>query len=182
MISIEKSKKVVGVGLAVVALSMSGAGAATAAPQPKPPPAPRASGIPCFPGTSQAFTVDVFTVVDKEKVTTTTKANGDVVIVTTGKLVLRFKSNTTGKDVVKDVSGSTTEIDHTDGSILFTGTGSNWFGIGPNGQIATGEPGLVFTRGEVALTVVNGTVATFALKGRQQNGCAILSEQRKTHT
>ena len=176
MICAKKFKKTVGVSLAVVALSISGAEAATAAPQP--PPVPRATGIPCFPSTSRSFTVDVFTVVDKEKVTTTTTANGDVVTSTTGKLVLRFKNHTTGRDIVKNVSGSTTEIDHTDGSVLFKGTGNNWFGFGPHGQKNTGEPGLVFTSGEVAVTIVNGTAQTFSLEGHQENGCAILSGHR----
>ena len=129
----------------------------------------------CFPNTSKAFTVNVFAVENKEKVTTTTSANGDVVIRTTGKLVLKFQNATTGKAIVRNVSGPTTETIHPDGSILFEGAGNNWFGIGPQGQANTGEPGLVFTSGNVTVTVANRTVQTFSLKGHQENGCALLS-------
>jgi hypothetical protein len=178
----KKSKLAIGAVTALALLSAPAA-AATAAPQ-------RtdvdnlplfASGIPCFPNNpSRTFTVDAFQVANKEKVTTTTLANGDVVIRTTGKLVLLFQNHTTGKSIVKDVSGSTTETDYptTPAIIRFVGTGNNWFGFGPGGQANTGEPGLVFTSGKVVVKIVGNTAQSLSLDGHQENGCALLSPRR----
>jgi hypothetical protein len=89
--------------------------------------------------------------------------------------VLSFTNDSTGYSIVRNVSGPTTETDFPDGSETFIGRGVNWFGFGPNGQAATGEPGLVFTSGLVAIRAgANGL--SFSLKGTQVNGCTLLSQ------
>ena len=164
---------------AITALTLLGApaaaDAAAAAPQRTAADNQLIADPPCFPNTPSSFNVAVNTVTNNEKSTTTTLADGTTVVTTTGKLVLSFTNETTGKTIVKNVSGPTTMTTHPDGSGVFQGTGNNWLGFGPNGQKNTGEPGLVFTSGQVTVTFASGTAQTFSLNGHQDNGCALLS-------
>lgn len=174
--------------VAAAALALVGvpatAGAATADPPWMPvtnplnnptPGAPPNSPIILSAGHICAFAVDIAVVTNNEVQQVTPLPDKDTVTKKKGNLVLSFKNDATGKAIVENVSGPTTETDSPDGSGTFQGEGPNWLGFGPHGRAKTGEPGLVFTSGQVTVTFANGTAQTFSLKGTQENGCALLS-------
>jgi hypothetical protein len=114
--------------------------------------------------------------------TTTTLPDGSTVVRITGNLVQKMTNESTGKSVVVNVSGPTTDITSPDGTHdTFVGTGRNLFIFGRGGQRNTGEPPVVLTSGRVAATVtINtatgvGTAQTFRLRGRQDNVCELLA-------
>ena len=133
------------------------------------------------------FPIDITVVKNKETAieTVVTKKDGTPVsdtTLTSGPLVLTFTNhNDTSKSFTRDLSGTT--LDVTKGlNDTFVGTGNNWEGIGPTGQVKTGEPGLVISHGLIKLTITIdpgpppvGTVQTFSVHGTQENGCALLS-------
>jgi hypothetical protein len=121
------------------------------------------------------FPIDIGVVTNNEYQDVTNLPDGTTITSITGNLVLSFTNDSTGYSIVRNVSGPTTETDHTDGSVTFVGRGPNWFGIGQTGQADTGEPGLVFTSGLVTLQVASGAVQTFSLSGTQVNGCSLLA-------
>jgi hypothetical protein len=122
-----------------------------------------------------AFPVDVGIVSNNEYQDVTTLADGTTITKITGRLVESFRNDVTGKTIVRNVSGPTTETDYPDGTATFVGRGNNFFGFGPHSQANTGEPGLVFTSGRVVLSIAGGFVTSFSLSGKQDNGCALLS-------
>ncbi len=157
----------------------------------------------CFPNTPAAFDVTVSTVVSKQ--TTTTISDGTPIPggyvaqsdppnypnVTTGLLVQTFTNEKTGKSITRNVSGPnwfTYDPTPTVPGALATGT---YVTTGPNAQLfgpmseaalaAAGihEPTLVFEKGLLVMhfvVVSSGPyVTSFSLKGRQQNGCALLA-------
>jgi hypothetical protein len=182
---IKMRKLIIGTIMAVALLGLPAAAeAATAAPLARTPVTdPLHSGSPngpiMLPATRCAFPVDIAVVTNNEFQDVTTLADGTTVTKITGNLVLSFKNDTTGKTIVKNVSGPTTTTTNPDDSSTFQGGGPNWLTFGPIGQANTGEPGLVFTSGLVTVTskIVNGlrTAQSFSLNGHQDNGCALLS-------
>jgi hypothetical protein len=128
-----------------------------------------------LPASLCGFPIDVGVVTNNEYQDVTTLADGTTITNITGNLVLSFTNEVTGKSIVRNVSGPTTETDHPDGSETFVGEGPNWFGFGPLSQANTGEPGLVFTSGRATLQISDNVVQTFSLSGTQINGCALLS-------
>ena len=128
-----------------------------------------------LPANRCAFPVDVGVVSNNEYQVVTTLADGTTITKITGHLVLSFTNTVTGFTIVRNVSGPTTETDYPDGSATFVGFGENWFGFGPTSQHNTGEPGLVFTSGQVVLDIAGGFVTTFSLDGEQVNGCELLA-------
>src|SRR5690349_6968932 len=113
------------------------------------------------------FPIHVDVVTNNEYQDVTTLADGTTITNITGNLVLSFTNSGTGKSIVRNVSGPTTETDHPDGTGTLVGRGPNWFGFGPGSQTHTGEPGLVFTSGLATLQFANGVVTRFSLSGRQ---------------
>jgi len=122
------------------------------------------------------FPIEVAVVSNNECQDVVTLADGTTITRITGRLVLSFTNNDTGFTIVRNVSGPTTETDHPDGTATFVGEGENWFGFGPRSQANTGEPGLVFTSGLVALQIAGGAVISFSLNGTQVNGCELLND------
>jgi hypothetical protein len=157
----------------------------------------------CYPGTSAAFNVSFSSVVDDQ--TTTTLADGTPIPggyvaqsdppyypnVTSGLLVQTFTNDTTGKSIVRDVSGPswfTYDPSPTlpgalaTGTYVATGTTAQLFG--PMSEAALDalgihEPTLVFATGllvmRFAVDQSGAYVTSFSLKGTQQNGCALLA-------
>jgi hypothetical protein len=158
----------------------------------------------CYLGTPRAFNVEVTTVVNDQTTTTLangTPIPGGLVAqsdppyypnVTSGLLVQTFVNETTGKSITRNVSGTNwftyDQTPKVPGD-LATGT---YVTVGPNAQLfgplsqaalsaaGTPEPMLVFTNGLLVMHfVIPSTglpnVTSFALKGTQQNGCALLS-------
>jgi hypothetical protein len=125
------------------------------------------------------FAVLVTPIFDNEMLTETTLADGTIIDEITGRLVNSFTNVATGKTIVRNVSGPNTTTIRPDGTLTLVGTGRNWFGIGPQGQANTQEPGLVVTSGRVVvnvdLTARPPTVTGFGLDGTQENLCAILA-------
>jgi hypothetical protein len=121
------------------------------------------------------FPIDVKVVSNKEYQDVVTLADETTVTRIRGKLVLSFTNTLTGFTITRQVSGPTTETDHSDGSGIFVGEGQNWFTFGPNSQANTGEPGLFFTNGLVVIEFGGGTVTSFSLQGTQINGCDLLA-------
>ncbi len=175
---------------AVAAAALLGAPAAAgaAAADPPPPwmpvtdPTHSGSNVPNSTNTLPAghfcplFAVDVAVVTNNEFEQVTTLANKDTVTKIRGNLVLSFKNDTSGKTLDENVSGPTTETDSPDGSSgTFQGEGPNWFAFGPKGRANTGEPALVFTKGQVTTSFADGATQAFSLNGTQENGCALLS-------
>lgn len=157
----------------------------------------------CYPSTSAAFTVTFATVVSKQ--VTMTLADGTPVPggfvaqsdppyypnVTSGLLVQSFTNETTGKTIVRNVSGpSWFTYDPTPtvpgalatGTYVATGTTAQLFGPASETALdAAGihEPTLVFESGLLVMRFViaqsGAYVTSFSLNGRQQDGCALLS-------
>lgn len=158
----------------------------------------------CYPGTSSAFNISNSDVVNEE--VTTTLADGTPIPggfvaqsdppsypnVTSGPLVESFSNETTGKTIVRNVSGSsyftydpTPKVAGALATGTFVATGNTFQLFGPNSEAAlqaagTPEPTLVFTSGLLVMRFVvepdgNAYVTSFSLRGTQQNGCALLS-------
>jgi hypothetical protein len=157
----------------------------------------------CYPNTPAAFNVAVSNVVDKQ--TTTTLNDGTPIPggfvaqsdppnypnVTSGQLVQTFTNETTGKSVTRNVSAPswfTYDPAPTVPGALATGTyvttGNNAQLFGPMSEAALRaagihEPTLVFESGLLVMRfVVVSTgpyVTSFSLRGKQQNGCALLA-------
>ena len=128
-----------------------------------------------LPANRCGFPIDVGIEANNEYQTVVTMADGTVVTHITGHLVLSFTNTVTGRRIVQNVSGPTTETDHPDGTITFVGEGSNWFAFGPLSQANTGEPGLIFTNGLVVLQIDPPAVTDFSLHGHEINGCDLLA-------
>jgi len=122
--------------------------------------------------------INVQVVVSKEYMDTTTYANGTTLTLVKGPYVLRFTNNRTGQTVVRDVGGSTATTVYPSQLGTELGTGNNVWMFGPQSQINTREPGLVFTSGPVAikfnLNLSPPQATGFSLLGTQVNGCALL--------
>ena len=127
-----------------------------------------------LPANRCAFPVHVEVVSNNEYQVVTTLADGTTITNITGHLVLSFTNTVTGFTIVRNVSGPTTETDYPDGSGTFVRHGENWWGFGPTSQHNTGEPGLVFTSGQVVLDIAGGAVTSFSLSGKLVNGCELL--------
>jgi hypothetical protein len=176
---------IIGAVTAVALLGAPAAAGAAVAPRSTPVTDPLGSGSPngsiTLPaGHNCTFAVGIAVVANNELQDVTKLADGSTVIKVSGKLVLNFKNDTTGKTIKEDVSGTTTRIVNADRSGgTFKGEGPNWLAFGPHGQAKTGEPGLVFISGlaTVKFAAVKKvlTVQTFSLNGSQQNGCTLLS-------
>lgn len=128
-----------------------------------------------LPANRCGFPIDVGIDANNEYQTVVTMADGTVVTHITGHLVLSFTHQVTGRRIVQNVSGPSTETDHPDGTITFVGQGLSWFAFGPRSQGNTGEPGLIFTSGLVVLQITGGAVTDFSLDGHEINGCDLLT-------
>lgn len=126
----------------------------------------------------ESFAVDVGVISNNEHQEITTLADGTTVTRIRGNLVLSFKNDATGKIITRDVGGPTTTIVHPDGTGTEVGTGSNWWGFGPNSKANTHEPGLVFTSGLVVLEFTGNVVTRFTLAGRQVDACDLLAKAK----
>jgi hypothetical protein len=165
--------------------------------------ADQAVAYTCNPDTSSAFTVTLGTVASNQ--VTTTLADGTPIPggfvaqsdppfypnVTSGLLVQSFTNGTTGKTIVRNVSGPswfTYDPAPTVPGALATGTyvaaGTTAQLFGPLSQTALAaagihEPTLVFESGLLVMHFVvaqsGAYVTSFSLNGRQQDGCALLS-------
>ena len=125
------------------------------------------------------FDVHVGVVANEEFQEVTTLADGTTITRITGKLVLSFTNDATGKTIVRNVSGATTKTAHpetSDHPVTGTevGADNNWWGFGPKSRANTGEPGLVFTSGPVELQFTGNVVTRSSVFGSQVNGCALL--------
>jgi hypothetical protein len=163
----------------------------------------QATPYTCYPDTSSAFTVTVGTVVNDQ--VTTTLADGTPIPggfvaqsdppfypdVSSGLLVQTFTNGTTGKTIVRNVSGPswftydpapTVPGALATGTFVATGTTAQLFGpLSDTALEAVGihEPTLIFESGLLVMHFVvaqsGAYVTSFSLNGRQQNGCALLS-------
>lgn len=120
------------------------------------------------------FPIDVGVVLNNEFQDVVTLDDGTQITHITGNLVLSFTNTDTGFTITRELSGPTTRTEYPNGTGVFVGEGLNWFGFGPNSQKNTGQPGIVFTRGLVTLTFNGNVINSFALKGKQENGCNLL--------
>jgi len=122
------------------------------------------------------FPISVGVVSDREYVIHDTfLADGTQIQRITGELVLSFTNTTSGKKtVIENVSGPSTSTFAPDGSGSFHGQGRSWLSFGPRGQANTGEPGLVFTDGDVVVGFSGNVATSFSLSGTQADGCALL--------
>lgn len=157
----------------------------------------------CYPGTPFSFNVTFSTLVNTQ--VTTTLADGTPIPggfrahsdppffpnVTTGLLVQSFTNETTGKTIVRNVSGPNWFTYDpapvvagalATGTFIATGTTGQLFG--PMSQAALEaagihEPTLAFPTGllvmRFVITQTGAYVTSFSLKGRQQDGCALLA-------
>lgn len=125
------------------------------------------------------FDIDVGVIVNDERQDVTKRGDGTTITRVKGALVLSFTNHTTGKTIVRNLSGPTTTIAHTDTNGVVTGvetgTGNSWWGFGPSSKANTHEPGLVFTTGLVVLDFTGNIVNRFSLVGHQINGCDLLA-------
>lgn len=127
------------------------------------------------------FPIDIAAVTNNEFQDVTTLPDGTTITNITGNLVVSFTNDNTGKTIVRNVSGPTTETDHFDnqGNLVggtFVGRGTNFNTFGPTSQANTGEPGLVFSSGKFTVQFDSHHIAlSFSLSGTQENGCALLS-------
>ena len=141
--------------------------------------------VPFTPGTLPAnrcgFAIYIAAVTNNEFQDVTILSDGTTITKITGHLVVSFTNDVTGKTIVRNVSGPTTETHHFDkqGNLVggtFVGTGNNFNTFRPTSQTNTGEPGLVFSSGRFTLQFDSNRVAlSFSLSGTQVNGCALLS-------
>jgi hypothetical protein len=121
------------------------------------------------------FPISVDVVTNNEFQTVETVGSVDTTKIT-GNLVLKFTNQTTGKTITKNLSGPTVDVfDNATGVDHFTGGGNNFEFFGTRSRTNTGEPGLVFTNGNVTVDATQGTVTSFVLHGHQENGCSLLS-------
>jgi hypothetical protein len=121
------------------------------------------------------FDVDINVIENNEFATTTTFADGTTVTSVAGRFVESYTNVSTGKAIIRNVSGPTTTTARPDGTATFVGGGSNRLIFGPRGRINTREPPLVITSGHVVVTF-DGNVATgFSLSGDQENLCQTLA-------
>jgi hypothetical protein len=157
----------------------------------------------CYPNTPAAFNVSTSNVVDKQ--VTTTLADGTPIpggfvaqsdppyypTKTSGLLVSSFTNETTGKTIVRNVSGPnwftydpTPRVPGALATGTYVTTGTNAQLFGPMSEAAlqaagTSEPALVFTTGilvmRFAIDASGPYVTSFSLHGTQQNGCALLA-------
>jgi hypothetical protein len=139
-------------------------------------PDPFVNGTDPAPQFCSTDSINIDSVVNKEVMDTTTFPDGTTVIRVKGQLVVSFTNATTLKKVVRDESGSTVTVVFPDQLGTEWSTGDNFWGFGPQSQIDTGEPGLVFTHGPVAIDFNGntGTATGFTLLGTQVNACALL--------
>lgn len=168
--------------------------------------ADQAVAYTCYPDTSSAFNVTLGTLVNKQ--VTTTLADGTAIPgglvaqsdppfypnVTTGQLVQSFTNETTGKTIVRNVSGPgwftydpapTVPGALATGTFVATGTTGQLFGpMSEAAMDAAGihEPTLVFESGLLVMRFViaqtGAYVTSFSLSGQQQDGCAQLAATR----
>jgi hypothetical protein len=157
----------------------------------------------CYPDTPAAFNVSNSDVVNKQA--TTTLADGTPIpggfvaqsdppyypSMTSGPLVESFTNESTGKTIVRNVSGPnwfTYDPAPKVPGALATGTyvttGTTYQLFGPMSEAALqaagiSEPTLIFTTGllvmRFAIDQSGAYVTSFSLHGTQQNGCALLS-------
>jgi hypothetical protein len=157
----------------------------------------------CYPNTPFAFSITNSDVVNKE--VTTTLADGTPIPggftaqsdppyypnMTKGPLVESFTNNTTGKTIVRNVSGPnwftydpTPKIPGALATGTYVATGVTYQLFGPMSEAAlkaagTPEPTLVFTSGllvmHFAVDQSGPYVTSFSLHGTQQDGCALLA-------
>jgi hypothetical protein len=142
-------------------------------------PAQAREPVPFPPGTLPAnrcgFPVDIVAITNNEYQEVTMLADGTTITRITGRLVVSYTNDVTGTTIVRNVSGPTTETDHSDGTSTFVGRGNNVWTFGPVSQANTGEPGLVFTSGLAVVDVAGGFATGFSISGNQINGCALLA-------
>lgn len=157
----------------------------------------------CYPNTPAAFSVSSTDVVNKQ--VTTTLADGTPIpggfvaqsdppyypTKTSGLLVDSFTNETTGKTIVRNVSGPnwftydpTPQLPGALATGTYVTTGTNAQLFGPMSEAALqaagiSEPTLVFTTGilvmHFAIDASGAYVTSFSLHGTQQNGCALLA-------
>jgi hypothetical protein len=175
-------KLIIGAVTAAALLGAPAVAGAATAPSPSHTPVTdplhsgKANGSVTVPaGQSCKFAVGIAVVANNRFQDVTPLPDKSMLIKITGKLVLSFKNDTTGKTIQENVGGPTTETVSPNGSGAFQVTGPNWLAFGPTGQKKTGEPGLVFFQGLVTVTFANGTPQKFSLNGTQENGCTLLS-------
>lgn len=163
----------------------------------------QATAFTCYPGTAKAFDYTSTAVVDEQATTTlpdgTRLPAGYVAqsdppyhpTKTSGRLVDAFTNLSTQRVIRRNDSATswfTYDPAPTVPGALATGTyisaGSNAESFGPKSLAAlkaagTPEPTLVFVRGLLVMRFVIDAegpyVTSFALKGTEQNGCALLS-------
>jgi hypothetical protein len=163
----------------------------------------QAATYTCYPNPHFSFNVTFSTVLNKQ-VTTTLKDGARIpggfvaqsdppyyANVTSGSLVQSFTNETTGKTIVRNVSGpSWFTYDPTPkvpgalatGTYVATGTTAQLFGPMSEAALAAAgihEPTLAFVSGLLVMRFVVAStgpyVTSFSLNGTQQNGCALLS-------
>jgi len=119
--------------------------------------APSSLGPACnyHAGFAATDVITVTVVTNLRQESKTTSPGGVKTTTSQGELFLTFAHlNASGaliKAVTEDVGGPTTVTGYPDGRGLFEGTGKNWLSFGPRGRANTGQPGLVFTDGPVAV-------------------------------
>ncbi|MFL5861720.1 MAG: hypothetical protein ACJ780_13200 [Solirubrobacteraceae bacterium] len=148
-------------------------------------PAQAREPVPFTPGTVNAnrcgFPIFVAPVTNNEYQNVTTLADGSTITQVTGKLVVSFTNENTGKAIVRDVSGPTTTTSSPDGTGTTVGEGNNWWTVGPVSQGFIHEPGLLFTTGRVVFvfSLMPGidfpVASSYSLSGAEVNGCAMLA-------
>lgn len=167
-----RNRLLAGVGVAVVTLgSVLSSTAATAAPQGTEP----VSIEDALPPVLCGFPISIDVVANSAFKTTQNLADGSTVTNTHGNLVLTFTNEVNGKSFTRNVSGPSTATTRPDNTSTYEGAGTSWFGLGPGGQRNTSLPGLIITSGKVNVQITGNTVQTLTVRGKVENGCALLS-------
>jgi hypothetical protein len=122
------------------------------------------------------FPIHVGIVSDNEYIIhDTVQADGTEILRITGKLVMSFTNENTGKSIVENTSGPGTITLPPDGSFVEAAEGNGAFPFDASDQASIGEPGLVFYSGHLVVTYPpTGAAQSFKLSGTQTNACALL--------
>jgi hypothetical protein len=128
-----------------------------------------AAGLAC------SFEVASHPLINNEFTTTfPAEANGDVVVLITGRLVERITNVSTGKSITVNISGPEIVVLHSDGSVTLTALGSSFLILFPT-DITPGPAFLINSGRYVATFSAGGQETVLSQSGTQFDVCAALS-------
>jgi hypothetical protein len=128
-----------------------------------------AAGLAC------SFEVAAQPVINNEVTTTfPAQANGDVLVIITGRLVEQVTNVATGKSITVNISGPEKVVLHPDGSVTLTALGSSFLILFPT-DVTPGPAFLINTGRYIATFSPSGQETVLSQSGTQFDVCAALS-------